>query len=82
MEKHNLRFLCEKNLSDLCLNESASVKHIKSGTDMCKRFWDMGIIEGTPVKCVLCGSCGLKAFLIRGAVYALRKEDAENIIIE
>ena len=43
---------------------------------------NMGIIEGTPVKCVLCGSCGLKAFLIRGAVYALRKEDAENIIIE
>lgn len=51
--------------------------------DMRRRLQDIGLIEGTIVQCV--GISPLKdpaAYLIRGAVIALRCEDAKKIVIE
>ncbi len=57
-------FVCENNASD-CIKA---------------RLYDIGLIEGTEVKCVGRSPCGgVSAFLIRGAIIALRDEDSSQI---
>lgn len=49
---------------------------------MRRRFQDLGIISGTVIECI--GSSPLgdpAAYLIRRTVIALRREDAEQILI-
>ena len=66
----------------LCLNqlkpgEEAVVTSI-SGEN--RRLRDLGLIEGTKVKCVLKSPLGdPAAYKIRGAVIAIRREDAAYI---
>ena len=66
----------------LCLNqlkpgEEAVVTSI-SGENRRRR--DLGLIEGTKVKCVLNSPLGdPAAYKIRGAVIAIRREDAADI---
>ena len=66
----------------LCLNqlkpgEEAVVTSI-SGEN--RRPRDLGLIEGTKVKCVLKSPLGdPAAYKIRGAVIAIRREDAADI---
>ncbi len=48
-----------------------------------RRFLDLGLIEGTRVECLKKSPAGDPvAYLIRGAVIALRSEDAAQISIE
>ena len=48
-----------------------------------RRLLDMGLIEGTKIENVLESPTGdPKAYLIRGAVVALREEDTKNILVE
>lgn len=69
-------------LSDLELGEKARVRQILSGGDIRRRLRDLGIIEDTEIKCILKSPYGdPAAYFIRGAVIALRNEDAENIIV-
>ena len=50
---------------------------------MRRRLQDMGVIEGTNIECVMKSPGGdPKAYLIRGAVVAIRSEDSDNILIE
>ena len=69
----------------LCLNqlkpgEEAVVTSI-SGEN--RRLRDLGLIEGTKVKCVLKSPLGdPSAYKIRGAVIAIRREDAADIKVE
>ncbi len=69
----------------LCLNqlkpgEEAVVTSI-SGEN--RRLRDLGLIEGTKVKCVLKSPLGdPAAYRIRGAVVAIRREDAADIKVE
>lgn len=72
-----------KNLCDLSVGESALVYKIMSGSDMRQRFLDIGLIENTLVECVGQSPAGdPKAYLIRGAVIAIRNDDAEDILIK
>lgn len=49
---------------------------------MKRRLEDMGFIPGSEVECVGCSpGCGMKAYLIRGAVIALRSCDSGRIQI-
>lgn len=51
--------------------------------EMRRRLQDIGMIEGTTVECVGKSPLGDPcAFLIRGAVIALRKEDAGSVMVE
>lgn len=69
-------------LSDLEPGDKACVWQILSKGDIRRRLRDLGIIEGTVIKCVLKSPYGdPSAYYIRGAVIALRNEDAENIIV-
>ncbi len=67
-------------LSCLAEGTSATVTAMNSSTGMRRRLMDMGLIEGTRVTCLHKSPGGdPTAYLIRGAVIALRKEDTGMI---
>lgn len=72
-----------KNLFELRLGDKCLVDKILSTGSMRRRLLDIGLIENTPVQCVgQSPQADPKAFLIRGAVIALRSEDCKNILIK
>lgn len=69
-------------LSDICPGQCARVKSISSKCNMRRRLMDIGLTENTAVECVGRSPAGdPTAFLIRGAVIALREEDCKNILV-
>ena len=69
-------------LNTLCPGESAFVKSLNSSGALRRRLLDMGIVEGTRVECLGMSPGGdPKAFLVRGAVLAIRSQDCRDIII-
>ena len=72
-----------KYLNELYVGESAVIDKIESFSAMRQRFFDIGLIENTKVTCVAKSPAGdPKAYLIRGAVIAIREEDAADIVIK
>ena len=68
-------------LCDIKKNEHLVIEKIMTEGKLRQRLMDMGFVEGTKVKCVRISPFGdPKAYLIRGAVIALRKEDAATIL--
>lgn len=56
---------------------------IEARPDMAVRLCDMGLVPGTQVTCRLVSPAGdPRAYLIRGALIALRQRDAGNIWVE
>ncbi len=71
-----------KSLKDLKVGERCIVKEVSSGGNMRRRFTDIGLIENTVVECVGKSPAGdPKAYLIRGAVTAIRSEDCGDISV-
>ena len=71
-----------KALSELGRGQQAVVTELKLFNHMRRRLQDIGLIEGTVVKCVGKSPLGdPTAYLIRGAVIALRIEEASQIMI-
>ena len=69
------------NLSDINPGDKTRIKEIKSEGSIRRRLLDIGLIEDTEVECIGKSPMGdPRAFLIRGAVIALRSEDCRNII--
>ncbi len=67
----------------LSVGQTANVKEVLSRGDIRRRLQDIGLIRGTRVSCVQVSPPGdPTAYLIRGAVIALRSEDSSNIVIE
>lgn len=70
-------------LSDSTIGSSWIVRKINLDGSIKRRLLDIGLIEGTKVENVLISPVGdPKAFLIRGAVIALRNEDSSKIVVE
>ena len=68
-------------LCDIKKGEHLVIEKILTEGKLRQRLMDMGFVEGTKVKCVRISPFGdPKAYLIRGAVIALRKEDAATIL--
>ena len=68
------------SLSDLTIGSYALVVDIKRNNT---RFNDLGISLGTQIKAIMRSPLGdPTAYLIRGAVFAIRKEDAQKILVE
>lgn len=62
---------------------AAKVKRLLSTGSMRRRLQDIGLIEGTRVECLQKSPAGDPiAYLIRGAVIALRSEDSSKIQVE
>lgn len=72
-----------QDLSLLIPGESAIIEKILSCGILQRRLLDLGFAKGAKVKCISQSPLGdPKAYLIRGAVIALRCEDSKKIIIE
>lgn len=72
-----------KTLKEILPGDFAAVKEIITNGDMRRRLLDIGLTPGTRVECIGKSPGGdPKAFLIRGAVIAIRAEDAAGIIVE
>ncbi len=72
-----------KPLPALKVGEEGVVKEYNKGSGLHQRLMDIGLIKGTKVSCLLKGPSGdPSAFLIRGAVIALRNEDCSYILVE
>ena len=67
-----------RSLAQLERDEKCRVERLLLAGYMKRRLMDLGFTKGTTVTCVLCGS-GIKAYLVRGAVIALRNEDADKV---
>ena len=71
------------NLFDLKKGQKCRIDKIFSDEGIKRRLLDIGIIENTAVECVEeSPQHDPKAFLIRGAVIALRQEDCQSILIK
>lgn len=72
-----------KTLFNMREGTSATVSRLTGEGGMRRRLQDIGLIEGTPVLCLQRSPSGDPiAYLIRGAVIALREEDSSKIIVE
>lgn len=70
-------------LNFLNIGEKGIVKKITSDSSIRRRLLDIGLINGTTIECVLKSPFGdPTAYSIRGAVIAIREEDAKKIYIE
>lgn len=71
------------SLCALSLGRSARVAEVRADPAMRRRLMDIGLIPGTRVTCVARSPAGdPAAYLIRGAVIALRGRDAAGIRLE
>ncbi len=69
-------------LSDILPGQRATVKALLSRDGMRRRLMDIGLVPETKVECVGQSPSGdPRAYLIRGAVIALRREDCDNIAV-
>ncbi len=69
-------------ISTLSVGEGGVIKSVTASEHIKRRLLDIGLIEGTKISCVLKGPSGDPlAYLIRGAVIALRKEDTAQILV-
>lgn len=67
-------------LNELKIGQVGKVSSINTDTSIKRRLLDMGLVNNTEVRSVLSSSGNQTlAYLIRGAVIALRQEDASKI---
>ena len=70
------------SLANLKVGDRARVSSLLSDGSMRRRLQDIGLIEGTEVECVQKSPAGDPvAYMIRGALIALRSEDSSNVLI-
>ena len=70
-------------LSDMNVGDKAVVKKLIADENIKRRLLDIGLINGTKVECVLKSPFNdPMAYLIRGAIIAIRKNDCDKIEVE
>ena len=70
-------------LQDIQPGQTGIVSKLTCSGSMRRRLLDMGLVENTPVECVGASPHNdPKAYLIRGAVIALRSEDSRTILLK
>ena len=72
-----------KSLNSIDVGESAEIAELLTKGSTRRRLLDIGLTPNTTVECVGKSPSGdPKAFLIRGAVIAIRSEDCAEILIK
>lgn len=70
------------SLNSIAPGQHAHVLALLSTGSMRRRLLDIGLIHGTEVECLGRSPGGdPSAYLIRGAVIAIRSEDGQNILV-
>lgn len=71
-----------ETLDRLEAGEAGIVTGLRTEGEMRRRFLDLGLVEDTRVECIGKSPGGdPAAYLIRGAVIAIRKKNCEGILI-
>ncbi len=71
-----------KALSDTRPGETVTVMELLTKGSMRRRLIDIGLTENTTVKCVGTSPFGdPSAYMIRGAVIAIRREDSGTVLV-
>ncbi len=71
------------NLSNIETGQKARIIALDADDNISRRLLDIGLTSGAAVECVGKSPCGdPKAFLIRGAVIAIRSEDAKKVRVD
>ncbi len=69
-------------LTDVPEGKKVTVKQLLPSGSLRRRLLDIGLVEGTNVECLQKSPAGDPvAYLIRGAVIALRSEDASAVLV-
>ena len=69
-------------LNNIDIGESAEIIRLENKGSIRRRLFDLGIIAGNSISCVL--KSPLKdpsAYLVKGAVVAIREKDSKKIIV-
>ena len=70
------------SLNELNPGETSVVKELKTRGSIRRRLLDIGLVKDTKIECVGKSPAGdPAAFLIRGAVIAIRSEDMKDIVV-
>lgn len=70
-------------LSELPVGSVCTVGRIEGGAGSVKRFVQFGLTEGTVIRVLVKSLCGdPTAYLVRGSVLAIRRENAKEIFVE
>ena len=70
-------------LNEITIGDKAYVVNISQASNIYRRLLDIGLIPGTKVECILLSPAkNPKAYMIRGAVIAIRNEDASCVDVE
>lgn len=73
----------KRTLADASIGECCRISAVTSIGERRRRLLDLGLVSGTKIEPLLSSlSGGVTAYLIRGTLIAIRREDALNIIIE
>ncbi|MBE6776638.1 MAG: ferrous iron transport protein A [Ruminococcaceae bacterium] len=71
------------NLCELKKGQKCIIYEPQAPENINRRLMDIGLVDNTVVECVEISPFGdPKAFLIRGAVIALRKDESQNITVK
>lgn len=71
-----------RNLTSLREGEAARVASLSNAGSIKRRLQDLGLVEGTKVRCIHKSPYGDPvAYGIRGAVIAIREEDASRVYV-
>lgn len=73
----------EESLYDIPIGKCATVKKVLSDGSIKRRLLDIGLTPGTVVEAHLKNPGGnLVAYMIRGALIAIRDDDARKVLVE
>lgn len=71
------------SLNDLEIGKIGNVISLKSNGNERRRMLDLGLVKDTKIEVLYKSPCGdPTAYYIRGAVIALRNEDANKIVVD
>ena len=71
-----------KKLSELGLDESAVILRLENSGVLRRRLASLGMVPGADVKALFKSICGdPTAYLVQSSVIAIRKKDADSIIV-
>lgn len=69
-------------LNEMGIGERAVVETLQVHGSMRRRLLDIGLVQGTSVECIGRSPLGdPAAYLIRGAVIAIRKSDCHGVLV-
>ncbi len=73
----------QRCLNDISPGQTAVIDALNTTGSMRRRLLDIGLVENTVVECIGRSPCGdPTAYLIRGAVIAIRSDDCKDILIK